>query len=103
MLPQSDIKITVVLDTDNSFKGFKLQSPTDGMTYYFGYHPNTNATALEYTDVNDVKQLSSWMLTRIESFDGYHHVDFEYEQNTYRFFSLPYCTRTGYRFTGTTK
>jgi len=97
MLPNSDIKVTVVLENDNSFKGFKLQSPTDGMTYYFGYHPLTNATALEYTDVNDVKQLSSWMLTRIESHDGFHHVDFEYEQNIYRFFSLPYCRKTGYR------
>ena len=102
MLPKSDVKVTVILDTDNSFKGFKLQSPTDGMIYYFGYHPVTNVSAVEYTDVNDVKQLSSWMLTRIESFKGSHHIDFEYAENIYRFFSLPYCHKTGYRENGST-
>ncbi|MEM6318443.1 MAG: 3-coathanger stack domain-containing protein, partial [Bacteroidota bacterium] len=102
-LPQSDVKITPVLDTDQSFRGFKLQSPTDGMVYYFGYHPVSGADAREYTDVNDIRQLSSWMLTRIESFDGFHFVNFEYEAHQYRFFSLPYCTKTGYRDNGTTK
>lgn len=102
MLPQSDIKITPVLDTDDNFKGFTLQSPTDGMTYYFGYHPNTNVDAREYSEVNNIKQLTSWMLTRIESFDGFHHIDFEYEPNIYRFFSLPYCRKTGYRDNGNT-
>mgnify|MGYP007079447789 CR=1 FL=1 len=71
--------------------------PDNGMIYYFGYHPLTNVKALEYTDVNDTKQLTSWMLMRIESFDNNHHVDFEYAENIYRFFSLPYCLKTGYR------
>ena len=96
MLPQSNIKVNVEL-SNNRFKGFSIQSPTDGMVYYFGYHPITNVSALEYTDVNDTKQLTSWMLTRIESFDGLHAIDFEYEENIYRFFNLAFCTRTGYR------
>ena len=96
MLPQSDIKITVITHTDNSFKGFKIQSP-DGMIYHFGYHPHNSAvSALEYATVNGEEQLISWMLTRIESFDTYHGIDFEYSSNQYTFKSLPYCTRTKY-------
>jgi len=103
MLPQSDIKVTEILDTDNTFKGFTLQSPTDGTVYYFGYHPITNTSALEYATVNNEQQLTSWMLTRIESFDGHHALDFEYASHEYLFFSLPYCTRTGYKDNGSTQ
>jgi len=62
-MPKSDYRIVPQLGSDY-FKGFTVTSPL-GMTYYFGYHPTTNQDAKEYTEVNDIEQLTSWFLTRI--------------------------------------
>ncbi|MBK7870727.1 MAG: hypothetical protein IPJ74_08585 [Saprospiraceae bacterium] len=93
-IPQQDVKITYSYSTSN-IESFTITTP-DGTKYHFGNnsekefshpYPNSSPTAiLEYT--------SSWYLTKIESADSKHEINFHYVTETYKYSNLSSCQYT---------
>ena len=108
-IPRSDIKFEPHHETGYhyGFLGFKATTP-DGTMYYFGFypggaglHPSTNldipATAIQTSSAGSSGiHRDTWFLTRVESFDKKHKIDFEYKKSFYRYKVIKECFLTKY-------
>lgn len=94
-IPKSSLDIEKFHGLFGTVQGFKITA-TDGTKYYFGVNPKFGDNML--SEFNVVKETSnntaqpivsyeatSWHLTRIESHDSLHYIDFEYEENNYSY------------------
>lgn len=95
LIPEQDIKIEVNYDEPNlKFQSWTITLP-NGIKYYFGrtaiptdVDPIENNYSNQYgwpsANENDYST-SSWLLNRIESANGRHWIELEYEAETYGF------------------
>jgi hypothetical protein len=99
-VPLSDIKIKEVF-VNNVFESFVLTTP-DGTKYVFGKYGTT--TAYENCETfplntlpptRDKQYISSWLLLRVESYDGLHFIDLEYaaQAEKYSYTNRASCKR----------
>jgi len=82
-LNKADISIILHKTSNGLFEGFKVRT-SDGTKYYFGNHPegNGDATEISWPTGGVVgSHKSGFFLTRIESFDKKHQIDFSYVQS----------------------
>ncbi|MEO0582021.1 MAG: hypothetical protein AAF135_07350 [Bacteroidota bacterium] len=97
-LPSSDFRVEPAAD----FSSWKLIAP-DGTKYFFG---GPSATEKSYSNGQglapspELMRSTTWYLTRIESANGTHYVEFTYEQENYSYATVPshsvtiYCDGT---------
>ncbi|MEO1625240.1 MAG: hypothetical protein AAFV25_08775, partial [Bacteroidota bacterium] len=98
LIPKADIKIQ--RRENNSALGFRLIAP-DGTKYYFGQFSGGLGIAIQQTEVDGRNQfIDTWYLTRIESFDSKHKIDFEYGLNDYRYKTNKECIVSKYHDNG---
>lgn len=103
LLPQQDLKIEPILADESSsvayiyMLGFVVTTP-DGTKYYFGKNqePDGNIDAIEKTTSINTRTttitnhgvVSSWFLTKIESFDGQFSVKFTYQSEKSSYYTI---------------
>ncbi len=88
VLPDQDLKIEPLNYTSGNFDSWRVTTP-DGTKYYFG---GINAKETVYSDpdglgaiLDDYRTSTTWYLTRIESHDGSHWINFTYVPEKYSF------------------
>ena len=91
-MPLSDVKIVPVI-VNNKMEGFKGYTP-EGNIYYFGKYGSIDA--LEETLIDGTYEGTTWFLLRIESADGKHYIELDYEIQSMTFYTLTESLRTGY-------
>jgi hypothetical protein len=99
-IPRSDLKISYEtynytdINLGPRTYNYFLLTDTEGMRYYFGDRRDDilNVTAFrETTSFTDNLFTSVWYLYRIETHDGMHQIDFDYDVHNYSYFSLQDC------------
>lgn len=98
-IPKSNTIIEPYIDAGDNFKGFLITSET-GVKYYFGVESDSDTDIkVEESGLLDRNQSiaaneqnmfrTGWFLKKIESPDGLHQIDFDYEQNDYVYIDEP--------------
>ncbi|MEM9919827.1 MAG: DUF6443 domain-containing protein [Bacteroidota bacterium] len=100
MIPQSDVKIQINHSNSEGFKGFLLTAP-DGTKYYFGAYTGGWITARQRTKVEGRDAYNeTWFLTRMQTFDNKHKIDFNYTENNYGYRVNSECYLSKYHKNG---
>ena len=89
LVPRQDIKIEWIYQ-NNQFVQFIITTP-DGIRHIFGSYDGVTAYDITYASLSADPYYSTWHLMRIESMDGLHYLNFNYEDDNYSYNSLSSC------------
>jgi len=96
-IPENDLKVEV--DTSSGFfDGFTIVTP-EGTRYIYGSLDNPVKNFREWTNAtaeDSDSYTSGWYLIRIESYDGKHYIDFDYQSADYFYEQFSSCSIINY-------
>lgn len=93
LVPHQDVKVEYLMNASKSdFIQFKIIAP-DGSKYFFGKFGNQTAYDFTAPSLSTTPYKTTWHLIRIESYNGLHHISFEYEEDNYSYLSLAGCKK----------